>query len=161
MTDANLGAWLIKVNPKSSPVDEFLRTDFATVTTRCVQPTYRLDEVAPGQAVLFWISGDDKRHPAGLYAQGHTTGLPRPALDGPRLDLPVRLTNLDPPVLSRELLEHPRLSQLEVLKVPAGSNPSYLTRDQLDELRSLYPQVTVGWRRDDCRCPSLASPSWT
>ena len=144
MSSADLGAWLIKANPKASPVDEFLRTGFETVDTRCVQPTYRLGEVVPGQPVLLWVSGGDKRHPAGLYAQGHTTGLPQPALEGSKLDLPVRLTPLDPPVLRAELREHPRLSQLEVLKVPAGSNPSYLTRDQLDELTHLYPQVTVG-----------------
>ena len=144
MSRADLGAWLIKANPTSSPVDEFVRTGFNTVTARCIQPTYRADEVAPGQAVLFWISGDDKQHPAGLYAQGHTTGLPQSALERPRLDLPVRLTSLDPPVLRLELLEHPRLSQLEVLKVPAGSNPSFLTRDQLEELKRLHPQVTVG-----------------
>ena len=139
-----LGAWLIKANPKSSPVDEFVRTGFATVTTRCLQPTYRADEVAAGQAVLFWISGDDKQHPAGLYAQGHTTGAAERAPEGAKLDMPVRLTHLEPAILRSELLEHPRLSQLEVLKVPAGSNPSFVTREQLEELRRRYPQVTVG-----------------
>ena len=121
-----------------------MRTGFEAVDHAVPAPTYRVDEVLPGQAVLLWISGRDRQHPAGLYAQGHTTGLPQPSRDSPKLDLAVRLTGLDQPVLRTELLEHPRLSQFEVIKVPAGSNPSYLTRHQLDELKRLYPQVTVG-----------------
>ena len=30
--------------------------------------------------------------------------------------------------------------------MPAGSNPSFVTREQLCELGRLYPQVTVGSR---------------
>jgi hypothetical protein len=144
VTSATLGAWLIKSSPSASPVDELVRTDFASVTGRCIRPTYRADEVAAGQAVLFWISGDDARHPAGLYAQGRTTG---PALlEGDQLVMPVRLTSLDPPILRRELVEHPQLSRLEVIRMAAGSNPSFLTRDQLRELTRRYPQVCVGSR---------------
>jgi hypothetical protein len=144
VTAETLGAWLLKSSPSASPVDEFVRTDFATVTNRCIRPSYRADEVAAGQPVLFWISGDDKQYPAGIYAQGHTTG---PAqLDMDQLVMQVRLTSIDPPVLRRELLEHPRLSQLEVIRMAAGSNPSFLTRDQLRELERLYPQVGVGSR---------------
>ena len=141
VTAGTLGAWLLKSSPVASPVDELVRTDFATVTDRCLRPSYRADEVAPGQPVLFWISGNDQHHPAGIYAQGHTTGPARP--DADQLVMPVQLTRLDPPVLRRQLLEHPRLSQVEVIRMAAGSNPSFLTRDQLRELTRLYPQVSV------------------
>jgi hypothetical protein len=142
VTRETLGAWLLKSSPDSSPVDEFVRTDFATVTERCVLPTYRADGVDAGQPVLFWVSGNDERHPAGIYAQGHTTGPTQP--EGDQLVMPVRLTGIDPPILRRELLTHPRLSQLEVIRMAAGSNPSFLTREQLRELGRLYPQVVAG-----------------
>ncbi len=144
VTTETLGAWLIKSSPHASPVAELLRTDFATVTQRCLRPSYRADVVASGQPVLFWVSGNDQRHPAGIYGQGHTTG---PAqVEGGELVMPVRLTRLDPPIPRRELREHPRLSQLEVIRMAAGSNPSFVTREELGELARLYPRVSVDWR---------------
>jgi len=61
--------------------------------------------------------------------------------------MPVKLKPLDPPILRSELLQHPVLSQMEVITMAAGSNPSFLTRDQLAELRSSWPHVTVANRR--------------
>ena len=153
VTGETLGAWLIKTSPSATPVDELLRTAFATVTGRCVRPTYRALVVAAGQPVLLWISGNDARHPAGVYAHGHTTGPVEPEAepekDGaaggrPALVMPIRLTPLDPPILRREVQQQPCLSALEVLRMPAGSNPSFLTRAQLRDLRSEFPQLTVG-----------------
>ena len=142
VTRETLGAWLLKSNPDASPVDEFLGTELGTVTERCIRPSYRADVVVAGQPVLLWVSGHDDVHPSGLYAQGHTTG---PAqLEADQLVMPVRLTAIDPPVLRRELLAHGLLSQFEVIRMPAGSNPSFVTREQLCELGRLHPQVIVG-----------------
>ncbi|MGZ5401466.1 MAG: hypothetical protein ACXWDM_15755, partial [Nocardioides sp.] len=63
------------------------------------------------------------------------------------LIMPVKLMPLDPPILRSELLQHPVLSRMEVIKMAAGSNPSFLTRDQVAGLRSSWPQVTVANRR--------------
>lgn len=121
---------------------ELVRTGFATITTRCVRPSYRTVLVAPGQPVLLWISGRDRAHPAGVYAEGRTTG---PARDeGDDLVLPVSLTPLEAPVPRAELLTHPLLAHLEVIRMPAGSNPSYVTKEQLEALRAGWPQVTMG-----------------
>jgi hypothetical protein len=153
VTRETLGAWLIKTSPSATPVDELVRTGFAAVTGRCVQPTYRAEVVAAGQPVLLWISGNDARHPAGVYAEGYTTGPAEPEAvppgeveEGgrPGLVMPIRLTPLDPPILRRQLDAHPLLSGLEVLRMPAGSNPSFLTRVQLRELATRFPQLTVG-----------------
>ena len=147
VTADTLGAWLLKANPRLSPVGELLRTGFRTVTHRCVRAGYRTGLMQPGQLVLFWVSGGDADTPAGLHGQGVTTGIPAAtegATPGSSLDLPVALAPLDPPVLRSELLAHPTLCRMEVLRMAAGSNPSFLTRVELDELRSQWPHVAVG-----------------
>ena len=144
VTEQTLGAWLVKGNRGVSSVDELVHTGFASVAGRCVRPGYRSDLVGPGQPVLFWVSGGDRSHPSGIYAQGHTTGHAEADPEGSTLVLPLRLEPLTEPVPRSELLHHPVLRELEVLRMAAGSNPSFLTRDQLQELRRQWPQVSVG-----------------
>ena len=143
LTEGSLGAWLLKTNPRGTSVADLLAGGLARVATRCVRRSYRTDMIAPGQPVLLWVSGGDRRHPAGLYAQGRTTG-PATTDDEGQHVMPVRLTALECPVLRDELREHPVLSRAEVIRMPAGSNPSYLSGAQLDALRQTWPQVTVG-----------------
>ncbi|KAA1426566.1 hypothetical protein [Nocardioides antri] len=142
LTPESLGAWVLKTNPRQQPVGELVRSGFRTVTARCVRPTYRADLIAAGQPVLLWVSGGDPSIPAGIYAQGRTTGAAEPG--SPELTMPVELGPVEPPVLRAELVEHPLLGQIEVLKMAAGSNPSFITREGLRELTRRWPQVTVG-----------------
>lgn len=143
VTRETLGAWVIKTDPESTSVDDLRRTAFRTVSSRCVVPTYRTDLVDAGQPVLLWISGSDPRSPAGIYAQGRTTG--RVAATGAdELSMPLELVPVEPPILRAEILTDPVLSRIEVVRMAAGSNPSYITRQQLAELASRWPQVTVG-----------------
>ena len=144
VTEQTLGAWLVKGNRGVSSVDELVHTGFASVVGWCVRPGYRSDLVGPGQPVLFWVSGGDRSHPSGIYGQGRVRGQPHPEPDGTKLVLPLDLEPLTQPVPRSELLQHPVLRELEVLRMAAGSNPSFLTRDQLQELRRQWPQVTVG-----------------
>lgn len=134
ITPATLGAWLIKGSRTATPIEELLRTGFSTVTGWCVRPTYRLDLVRSGQPVLFWLSGGDASYPAGIYARGTTTGPATPSSG--TLVLPVRLEPVDSPVLRSELRSDPVLSRVEVLTMPAGSNPSFMTCDQLAALEA-------------------------
>lgn len=154
VTATTLGAWLIKGSEHVHPVDELLRSRFSTVTDWCLRKTYRTDLIRPDQPVLFWISGSSKIHPAGIYAEGHTTGgAVEDVADDEWVDpadrgrskrfMPVRLRPLVAPVLRSDLLQHPSLSQVEVLKMAAGSNPSFVTPADLVALRSDWPQVTV------------------
>jgi hypothetical protein len=137
VSEETLGAWLLKASPTGGAVARLARDGFAAVQSRCVRPGYRADLVRPGQRVLLWVSGADLDHPAGVHAAGWTTG----EVDGDQL--PVRLVALEQPVLRRELLAHPVLRDLEVLRMPAGSNPSYLTREQWAVLRDEHPEVLV------------------
>ena len=138
VTESSLGAWLVKATPAGLRIDETLRTGFRSVTSRCVRPTYRAELIREGQPVLLWVSGGDARHPAGIYASGHTTG---PVLRGEELAMPVNLRSLDPVVARDEILTEPALVSLEVIRMPAGSNPSYLDTEQYRALLSAFPQV--------------------
>ena len=158
VTACALGAWLVKTNDDDESVAALIRNGFATVTERCVRPTYRADLVKPGQPVILWISGSSRVHPAGIYAVGHTTGPAvarsademgtdatgtSPEKRGPsQLVMPLRLRSLSTPVLRRDLLRHPTLSRIEVLRMPAGSNPSFVTRRELTALDTGWPHVT-------------------
>lgn len=131
LTLDTLGAWLVKTRGASPSTRASALSGFAGVTTRCVRPSYRTELVAAGQPVLLWVSGAEADHPAGIHAYGRTTG---PVVDGV---MPMSLTPLDVPVLRSELVGHPDLSALEVVRMPAGSNPTYVTRAQLALLREL------------------------
>lgn len=139
VTSGTLGAWLLKASPTGGAVADLAADGFATVRTRCVRPTYRAALVEAGQPVLLWVSGDDARLPAGMHAHGVATGPVEDSDDGPVM--PVRLRPLDSVVLRGELLADPVLRHLEVLRMPAGSNPSYLDREQYAALRAAFPQV--------------------
>jgi hypothetical protein len=142
LTVSNLGAWLVKARPDRLPMAELLDSGFAGLTSRCVRRSYRTDLVAEGQPVLLWISGSDRQHPAGIYAAGTTTG--EVWQDDSDLAMPVRLEAIDP-IGRDEILSHPVLRDLEVIRMPAGSNPSYLDVVQWRTLRQAFPQVDIGW----------------
>jgi hypothetical protein len=135
---------LLKVDPAAGSATEMRRTGFAHVRTRCVRPSYRLGLVEPDQPVLLWFSGSDRDHPSGLYAAGLTTGTVADSADGPVL--PVRLCPLAPVVPRGAFLADPVLRTAEVVRMPAGSNPSYLDRRQYDALLAAHPQVDRGER---------------
>ena len=152
VTASTFGAWLVKARPDADAQVE--PTDFSTIMTRCLRPSYRTDLVEAGQLVLLWISGASRAQPAGIHAHGRATGNvlmdaagdagPEPgAHRPPTVLMPVDLRPLSPPVLRADLLAHPVLSRIEVLRMPAGSNPSFLTRDELAALRRDHPQVAA------------------
>lgn len=137
LSSETLGAWLVKASGGASSTQAHVRTGFADVSTWCVQPTYRTGLVAEGQPVLLWVSGTERDHPAGIYARGRATG-PTSARA-----MPIVLTALAHPLLRSELVGHPGLASMEVLRVPAGSNPSFVTHEQLGALVELCPDLGV------------------
>jgi hypothetical protein len=82
--------------------------------------------MAPGQPCLLWRSG---RESPGVHALGVLTGAVREDGDGAPV-VPVRLTPLDEPVPRAELVADPVFREAEVIRMPAGSNPSWLTAAQ-------------------------------
>ncbi|SNR78623.1 hypothetical protein SAMN06272737_12555 [Blastococcus mobilis] len=99
-----------------------------------MRPSYRLDLMAAGQPCLLWLSGRDR---PGVHALGEVTGHVENRPEGPVV--PVRLTLLTEPVPRSELMADPRMAAAEVLRMPAGSNPSWLSAEEfaavLDRVR--------------------------
>jgi hypothetical protein len=135
LTRETLGAWLVKASGATPSTGEHVRAGFADVASWCARPTYRTELVSAGQPVLLWVSGTESEHPAGIYARGRTTG---PASEGV---MPMTLLPLEEPLLRAELVGHPDLSSLEVLRMPAGSNPSFVTPPQLAVLVSMNEEL--------------------
>jgi hypothetical protein len=135
LSNDSLGAWLVKATGAAPSTREHVRAGFTGVETWCARPTYRTDLVAAGQPVLLWVSGSEPGLPAGIHAHGRTTG---PARDGV---MPMVLVPLDQPLLRSELVGHPDLAGLEVLRMPAGSNPSYVTPGQLEVLVGMCEEL--------------------
>jgi hypothetical protein len=92
---------------------------------RCVRRSYRLDLMAPGQPCLLWVSGRDR---PGVHALGELAGAP--VQQGGEPAVAVRLTRLTSPVERGDLLADPAARDAEVLRMPAGSNPSWLSAAQ-------------------------------
>jgi hypothetical protein len=137
LTSETLGAWLVKATGSAPSTRVHVQEGFAAVDQWCARPTYRTELVAAGQPVLLWVSGAEAGQPAGIYARGRTTG---PAHDGV---IPMALTPLSAPLLRSELVGHPGLASLEVLRMPAGSNPSYVTPAQLDVLVEMCEELAL------------------
>jgi hypothetical protein len=129
---ADIACWVVKsaVPPGQLALDWLPGTTRSM--TRCVRPSYRLDLMAPGQPCLLWVSG---RTDPGVHALGSLIGAPREADGGPVV--PVDLTLLPDPLARAALLADPATRDAEVLRMPAGSNPSWLSQAQFAVIREL------------------------
>jgi hypothetical protein len=125
MGAGDVACWVLKT---SRPPEELVPGWSAGAThelSRCVRASYRLELMDPGQPCLLWLSGRDR---PGVHALGTLAGRPEVGAGGP--EIAVRLTLLDVPVPRADLLAHPDARDAEVLRMPAGSNPSWLTVGQ-------------------------------
>jgi hypothetical protein len=118
----DVACWVLKSTRPLEAIHPGWPVGAARELTRCVRRSYRLDLVHPGQPCLLWVSG---RTDPGVHAVGEVTGGPEDGADGPVVD--VRLTRLARPVPRDELLGDPAVRTAEVLRMPAGSNPSWLS----------------------------------
>jgi hypothetical protein len=126
LTRADIACWVLKT---SRPPDELVpgwRPGAPAELTRCVRASYRLGLMAGGQPCLLWLSGRDR---PGVHALGRLTEPPGiHDDDGPAV--PLRLFLLGEPVARADLRADPRMCDAEVLRMPAGSNPSWLSAEQ-------------------------------
>jgi hypothetical protein len=134
LTPADVACWVLKT---SRPPDEIVPgwcPGTERELTRCVRPSYRLELMDAGQPCLLWLSGP--RRP-GVHALGVLAGPPDVDAAGPVV--PVRLILLTRPVGRTDLLADPAVRDAEVLRMPAGSNPSWLSPAQFAAVLARVP----------------------
>lgn len=129
LTHGDVACWLLK----TARLPAELVSGTTTVLDRCLRPSYRLDLMVPGQRCLLWLSGRQ----AGVVALG--TLIEAPDRTGPP-EVRVALRRLPEPVPRTDLLPTP-FATAEVIRMPFGSNPSYLDRSQLTTLLDHLPPV--------------------
>jgi hypothetical protein len=125
LTAADVACWVLKSSVAPDELAPGWEPGTSRSMTRCVRPSYRLGLMAPGQACLLWVSG---RVDPGVHALGTLADGPHEVDGGPVV--PVRLTLLRDPLLRTALLTAPVARDAEVLRMPAGSNPSWLSAEQ-------------------------------
>jgi hypothetical protein len=125
----NLGAWLLKGNADHTDLAGRFAGD-PLVTRWCVQPSYRLQLMRAGQPALFWASGSRRRDaPYGIWGFGELTGpaVPDPGDGGWWLPLHLVIADEADRLPRQALRADPELADLEVLRQPQASNPSFVT----------------------------------
>ena len=121
----DVACWVIKSSRAPDAVAPGWLPGTARELDRCVRRSYRLDLMGPGQPCLLWVSG---RQQPGVHALGELTAGATPGDGGPVVA--VRLTRLAELVDRADLLADPAVRDAEVLRMPAGSNPSWLSHPQ-------------------------------
>jgi hypothetical protein len=121
----DVACWVLKTSVPPHRLQRGWEGGTSRLLTRCLRRSYRLALMLPGQPCLLWLSGRDR---PGVHALGVLATTPREEDGGPVVD--VRLTLLAEPVLRADLLADPRTRDAEVLRMPAGSNPSWLSPGQ-------------------------------
>jgi hypothetical protein len=121
----DVACWVLKSTRAPGEIDPGWPPDDTRDLVRCVRRSYRLELMDAGQPCLLWVSG---RHRPGVHALGALTAAPTAGDGGP--EVAVRWTRLAEPVDRAELLADPAARDAEVLRMPAGSNPSWLSAAQ-------------------------------
>ena len=134
LTERDVACWVLKSGRSPQEVAPGWRPGGPRRLERCVRRSYRLGLMRPGQRCLLWVSG--RREP-GVHALGTLTGPPDPAEPGPMVELELDL--LAEPVPRADLLGDPAFAAAEVIRMPAGSNPSWLSADQLAAVLARLP----------------------
>jgi hypothetical protein len=134
-----VACWVLKT---ARPPDELApgwTAPASRLLDRCVRRSYRLDLMAAGQPCLLWLSGRDR---PGVHALGEVAGEVEDRPAGPVVRL--RLTLLAEPVPRADLIADPRMRSAEVVRMPAGSNPSWLSAEQFTAVRDRLDRDRLG-----------------
>jgi hypothetical protein len=145
LTGDDVACWLLKSARPPDLVAPGWAAGEPRRLRRCLRRSYRLELMVPGQRCLLWLSG---RVRPGVHALGTVVEPPDPAAPAPEVEVLLHL--LPEPVDRAELRDDPAFATAEVLRMPAGSNPSYLRPAELAAvLTHLDPPTphAAGWER--------------
>lgn len=163
VTPETLGAWLLKANPLTYPIADWIRErPDRPITAWSVQQNYRSAMMQAGQLVYLWVSGNGRDIESGVWGHGRVTGqcdvgapdrewLDKDAAARATYFAMVEIEFLASPVTRSTLSAAPEFEDLEVLRTPNGSNPSFLTHDQARAMRE-FAQIA-----DRGRCPRCSN----
>ena len=153
VTRENLGAWVLRCNPKTWDVAAFVDEGCRSITGWSVTSGYRSELMAPGDRALFWVMGTDKAYTRGIWGIGTVTGYAKPIeelTDGYWLDQNARRAadlGIDVSIplyadpLTNEQLVTAGIADLEVQRQRQGRNPSWVSKDQWALLEAVLGQV--------------------
>lgn len=155
ITEENLGAWLLKCDPTSKfDLPAAMADGVDTVTEWSVVPGYRSEMMAPGDKVVFWVSGDSRIMTRGIWGIGHVTDYVQDSVPDDlqmgdvnywkdeearlavELSIPVDVPLFDEPLSALDL-RAAGIVNLEVQRLAQGSNPSWVSKEQLARLEAL------------------------
>ena len=157
ISEENLGAWLLKCDPTSKfDLPAAMADGVDTITEWSVVPGYRSEMMAPGDKVVFWVSGNGRIMTRGIWGIGHVTdyvqdSVPEDLQKGDinywkdeearlavELSIPVDVPLFDEAVSVFDL-QAAGIVTLEVQRLARGSNPSWVSKEQLAALVALLP----------------------
>jgi hypothetical protein len=151
LTASDVACWLLKSTSLPASIAPDWEPGAERVLTRCLRRSYRLDLLTAGQPCVLWVSGAVA---PGVHAVGTVLGAPRDGGDGPVVE--VALTRLTDPLARTDLLADPRTAGAEVLRMPAGSNPSWLSPRAWD---AVHGMIAAQGRRPAVVPPGRTPPS--
>lgn len=133
--------WLFQAN------DEFIITESVLPQLGQVEdwfPKIHLKTMEAGDSVVLWQAAAGGLKP-GVYGLAELDGKPYQYIDEEEYRVKIRYTRLlEHPVLKCDLLEHPLLCKLQILKMPFGANPFLVTEQEWVALEKLICQENVG-----------------
>jgi hypothetical protein len=115
--------------------------------------TYRTELVNVGDEILLWVGGAKQGgHIPGIWAYGYVVDdvfegegvkkwIDEASKHERRPYVPMAMTWLEPPLPKEALQAHKLLSEIEVLRMPRMSNPSYLSPEEADALFELMEKT--------------------
>jgi hypothetical protein len=131
----DVACWVLKSRRPPQEIDPGWRSGSRASLQRCLRLSYRVELMQAGQPCLLWLSGQNE---PGVHAIGTLAGdavvQGMGEAGGREATVTVSLLRLQEPLPRRGLLADPVFAGAEVLRMPAGSNPSYLSPDRLAAL---------------------------
>lgn len=140
----DLGAWLVRCNPRLSDLDRLWAEKGGPLDSWCVGTNYRSALMRPGDRILLWVGGQSPRYERGIWGDGSVVGEPIDveAESGgrPKLVCPVEITPLLDVAVTDQQLRAAGISDLEIQRAPQGISPSWVTKSQLAGIVQLMAQ---------------------
>lgn len=153
VSDATLGAWVLKCDPSVWDIDEFMADGNTYVDAWSVENNYRSRLMANGQPAVLWVSGSKARKVTpGIWGAGHIVGpsewnawmsddnpdtghwLDLRKMQKAEFSVPLNIELLPSPVSREQFKSDKILAGVEVIRQPQGSNPSFLTKREFASL---------------------------